>query len=164
MRRTPVISAAVVAALATGGILAVSGGAQSPGGQTINLVTKDFEHKAIDAPPLEGGPESVGRGDRFVLAAVVTDTAGTRRGNYDVVCAATRGGRKGRVVCQGAYSLKEGALHLTTVFKNTGDGSVTGAIIGGTRAYAGARGTFTSVDRPGEKGGDPSDDVITLLP
>jgi hypothetical protein len=42
-------------------------------------------------------------------------------------------------------------------------GNVTGAIVGGTGAYAGARGTFTSVDRPG---GDnaPSDDTITLLP
>lgn len=164
MRRTPVISTAVVAALATVGILAVSGGAETPDGQTINLVTKDFEYKAIDAPPLERDPESIGRGDRFVLAAVVTDTAGTRRGNFDAVCTATRGGRKGRVVCQGAYSLKEGALHLTTVYKSTGDGNASGVIIGGTRAYAGARGTFTSIDRPGEKGGDPSDDVVTLLP
>ena len=164
MQRAAVMFGAAVAALATVGVLAVSGGAQAPGGQTINLVTKNFEFKAIDAPPLERDPDSIGRGDRFVLEAVVTDTAGTRRGNFDVVCAATRGGRKGRLVCQGAYSLKEGALHLTTVFKSTGDGNVSGAIIGGTRGYAGARGTFTSIDRPGEKGGDPSDDTVTLLP
>lgn len=164
MQRAAVVFGVVVAALAAGGVLAVSGGAQAPDGQTINLVTKNFEYKAIDNPPLERNPEWIGRGDRFVLEADVTDAGGTRRGNYDVVCAATKGGSKGRVVCEGAYSLKEGALYLMTVFKNTGGGDVSGAIIGGTRAYAGARGTFTTIDRPGDKGGDPSDDTITLLP
>ena len=164
MQRAAVISGAVVAALATGGVLAVSGGAQAPEGQTINLITKNFEYKAIDAPPLESNPDFPGRGDRFVIEAVATDTAGTRRGYFDVVCTATKGGRKGRVVCEGGYSLKEGALFLTTVFKNTGAGDVTGASVGGTRAYAGARGTFTTIDRPGDRGGDPSDDTITLLP
>ena len=164
MQRAAVICGAVVAALATVGILAVSGGAEAPAEQTINLVTKNFEQKVIDAPPVERNPESIGRGDRFVLEADVVDAAGTRRGNFDVVCTATRGGSKGRLVCEGAYSLKEGALFVTTVFKNKGTGDVGGAVIGGTRAYAGARGTFTTIDRPGDQGGDPSDDTITLLP
>lgn len=164
MQRAAVVFGAVVAALAAGGVMAVSGGAQDPAGQTINLVTKNFEQKVIDAPPLERNPESIGRGDRFVLEADVVDAAGTRRGNFDVVCTATRGGSKGRLVCEGAYSLKEGAVYVTTVFRNTGTGDVSGAVIGGTRAYAGARGTFTTIDRPGDRGGDPSDDTITLLP
>ena len=165
MQRAAVVSGAVVAALATGGVLAVSGGAQAPGGQTINLVTKNFDQKLIDAPPLERDPAAIGHGDRFVLEADVTDAAGTRRGNFDVACAATKGGgSKGRIVCDGAYSLKEGALYVMTVFRNRGDGDVTGVIVGGTRAYVGARGTFRTVDRPGDKGGDPSDDTITLLP
>lgn len=164
MQRAAVVVGAVVAALATGGAVAVSGGAQAPGGETINLVTKNFEEKVIDGPPFERNPLSIGRGDRLVLEADVTDATGTRRGNFDVVCAATRGGSKGRLVCEGAYSLKEGALYLMTVFRNTGEGDVSGAIVGGTRAYAGARGTFTTIDRPGDKGGDPSDDTITLLP
>jgi hypothetical protein len=165
MQRAAVVFGAVVAASATVGVLAVSGGAQDPAGQTINLVTKNFEQKVIDAPPVERNPESIGRGDRFVLEADVVDAAGTRRGNFDVVCAATKGGgTKGRIVCDGAYSLKEGALYVMTVFRNKGDGDVSGAIVGGTRAYAGARGTWRTVDRPGERGGDPSDDTITLLP
>lgn len=165
MRRTPYVSAAVVAALATGGVLAVSGSsAQAPGGQTINLVTKNYEFKAIDVAPRERSRQSSGRGDSFVLEAVVTDSAGTRKGSFDVVCTATRGGRRGRAVCHGGYTLKEGALYLTTVFKNSDEGNVSGAIVGGTRAYAGARGTFASIDRPGETGGDPSDDTVTLLP
>ncbi len=165
MQRAAVVSATVVAALATAGVSAVSGGAQAPGEQTINLVTKNFDQKMIDAPPVERNPTSIGHGDRFVLEADVTDAAGTRRGNFDVDCTATKGGgTKGRIVCEGAYSLKEGALYVMTVFKNKGDGDVSGAIVGGTRAYVGARGTWRTVDRPGDKGGDPSDDTITLLP
>ena len=44
------------------------------------------------------------------------------------------------------------------------DDETAGAVVGGTGAYVGARGTFSSVDRPGEAGGDPSDETITLLP
>jgi len=44
------------------------------------------------------------------------------------------------------------------------EGDTAGSVVGGTRAYAGARGTFTSKDRPGEAAGDPSDDTLTLLP
>jgi hypothetical protein len=46
----------------------------------------------------------------------------------------------------------------------TPDDKVDGAVGGGNGAYGGARGTFTSIDRPGEKNGDPSDDTIVLLP
>lgn len=165
MKRTPIISAAVVAALATGGVLMVSGSsAQAPGGQTVNLVVKNYTFKPIDVPPRERNPENGGRGDSFVLSALVTDAAGVRKGTFDVVCTTTAGGRNGRSVCDGGYSLKEGAIYLTTVFKNSSEGDASGGIIGGTRAYAGARGTFVSVDRRGTAGGDPSDDTITLLP
>ena len=164
MQRKTIIAGGLVAALAMGGVLAVTGGAQTPSAQTVKLVTKNYEFKAIDVAPRERNRESIGRGDSFVISALVTDDAGARKGNFDVTCTATRGGRNGRAVCHGGYSLKEGALYLTTVFKNSDEGNVSGAVSGGTRAYAGARGTFVSVDRPGERGGDPSDDTITLLP
>jgi len=164
VHRTAIIAGSVVATLATGGLLAVNGGAQAPGGQTIKLVTKNFQFKAIDVAPRERSRESSGRGDSFVLSGVVTNEAGARTGSIDVTCTATVGGRNGRAVCDGAYSLREGAIYITTVFKNSSEGNVIGAVIGGTRAYAGARGTFASVDRPGERGGDPSDETITLLP
>ncbi len=164
MKRTPIISAAIVAALATGGVLAVSGGAQTPGGQTIKLVTKNFQFKAIDVPPRQSNPENGGRGDSFVISAVVTDAAGARKGTFDATCTTTAAGRNGRAVCHGGYSLREGALYLTTIFKNSSEGDVSGAVTGGTRAYTGARGTFVSVDRDGNAGGDPSDDTLALLP
>jgi hypothetical protein len=64
-------------------------------------------------------------------------------------------------VCTGVYALSEGELHLQA---RLAEADVHGSVVGGTGAYAGARGTFRSVDRPGEAGGDPSDDTITLLP
>jgi hypothetical protein len=165
MRRTvAIIAGSVVAALATGGVIAVSGGAQTPGGQTIQLVTKNFRFKAIDVPPRERGREPSGRGDGFVISARVTDRGGARRGTFDAKCTLTRGGRNGSALCEGAYTLSEGQIFLQARFRNSDEGDVNGAVVGGTRAYAGARGTFKTVDRPGERGGDPSDDTITLLP
>ncbi len=166
MRRATIVAGSVVAALTTGGILAISGGAQQPaGGQTLQLVTKNFRFKAIDVPPrARRNAEPSGTGDGFVISAVVTDRAGARRGSFDAKCTVTRGGRYGRALCEGAYALSEGEIFLQARFRFSDEGAVDGALVGGTRAYAGARGTFTSVDRPGEKGGDPSDDTLTLLP
>ncbi|MBA3327867.1 MAG: hypothetical protein H0T43_06155 [Solirubrobacterales bacterium] len=164
MRRISIIAGSVVAALATGGVLAVSGGAQDPDGQKLQLVTKNFRFKAIDVPPRRPGREPSGSGDNFVISAVVTNRAGARRGSFDAKCTVTRGGRNGRSLCEGVYALTEGQIFLKTRFVNSNDGDISGAITGGTRAYAGARGTLTSVDRRGEAGGDPSDDTLTLLP
>jgi hypothetical protein len=165
MRRTvAIIAGSFVAALATGGILAVSGGAQTPGGQTIQLVTKNFRFKAIDVPPRERRGQPSGRGDGFVISARVTDSAGAGRGTFDAKCTFTRGGRNGSALCEGAYTLSEGQIFVLARFRNSDEGDVNGGVVAGTRAYAGARGTFETVDRPGESGGDPSDDTITLLP
>jgi len=50
-RKAVIVIASLVAALATGAILAVGGGAQSPQGRTIELVTKNFRFKVVDNPP-----------------------------------------------------------------------------------------------------------------
>jgi hypothetical protein len=164
MQRTAVIAITVVVALVTGAVLAVSGGAQAPGGRTLQLVTKDFRFKAIDVPPRGRGREPSGSGDGFVISGSVTDRAGARRGSFDAVCTVSRGGRNGRSVCEGVYALSEGEIFLQARLSFSDEGDADGAVVGGTRAFAGARGTFTTVDRPGEGGGDPSDDTITLLP
>ena len=64
-------------------------------------------------------------------------------------------------VCEGVFSLPTGDLYAAAKLSN--GRTTTGAITGGTRAYAGASGTFKSVTR---SGGDnaPSDTTITLLP
>jgi len=52
----------------------------------------------------------------------------------------------------------------STSARLSADDTTSGVVVGGSGAYLGARGTFTSVDRPGEANGDPSDDTIKLLP
>ena len=169
-RKAVLVISSLVAVLATGAILAVSGGAQAPGGRTLELVTKNFSFKVVDNPPRSrsrNGEPVFGAGDAFAISALVTNRAGARRGRFDGACTITKGGRRGSAVCQGVYALAEGEIHLLARFSfadEGDDGDVAGSIVGGTRAYAGARGTFTTKDRPGEAGGDPSDDTLTLLP
>ena len=148
--------------LAGAGTLAVSGGAQQPPGETIQLVSKSGTFKFIDVAPRGRGPESGGAGDQFLFSAVLTTRAGKRVGRLDARCTITKGGAKTSGVCEGVYALAEGDIHLLARLKPEDD--VTGAVVGGTGRYAGARGTFGSKDRPGDANGDPSDETITLLP
>ena len=164
MNRTLIAAGSVVAVLATGGVLAVSGGAQAPGGQTIRLITKNYVAKMIDTPPRRG-EGSFGSGDRFVSSAYVVNAAGRKRGTFDADCAVTRGGF-GRFVCDGVYVLSEGHIFVQMRFSFVTlekQAATEGAVVGGTRAYAGARGTFTTLARPDDED-DAADDVITLLP
>jgi len=163
MRRTAVLAGSVAIALASGGVLAVTGGAETaPSGTTLQYVTKGGIFKFVDAAPRAKGEEDASSGDAFLLSIGVYSTSGKRVGSVDAHCSFTRGGRRSRGVCTGIYDLPDGELHLSARLR--ADDTVAGAVVGGTGAYVGARGTFKSVDRPGEAGGDPSDDTITLLP
>jgi len=83
-------------------------------------------------------------------------------GSLDARCSFTRGGQRMRGVCTGIYDLPDGEIHLSA--RLSADETTSGVVVGGSGAYLGARGTFTSVDRPGEANGDPSDDTVKLLP
>lgn len=167
MQRTgAIIAASVVAALAVGGVLAAGGGAQTPGGITIKLVTKNCSYNVIDVPPRmrkRNGQPSGGDGNAGVCQ--VFKAAGGRAGRLDYSCVSTQVGKRiGASLCQTAYTLAGDELHA--VARPHDDDRAAGVIVGGTGAYAGARGTFTSKDRAGanERNGYPKDDVITLLP
>jgi len=171
MRRTVLAAGSVIAALLTGGVLAVSGGAQATSGRTIALVTKDFHVKTTDVPPrgLERG--SFGSGDNFLSSGRVFSPAGARRGAFDARCTITRGGSIARLLCDGVYALKEGHIFIQMRFSFTSLSDMPkptqGAVVGGTRAYAGARGTFTTgelTEEDEDDSGDGSEDIITLLP
>jgi hypothetical protein len=163
MKRTTVLATAVAGALATAGVLAVSGGAaQAPSPTTINLVSKNCRYKIVDNAPKitrRGGP---GPGDGFGIACRVENAAGALQGTLDATGTITRGGKSFTGPAEGIYKLGDGEIYLMARLNSSNDTS--GVVVGGTGAYTGARGTFTSVDRPGTAGGDPSDDTITLLP
>ena len=167
MNRTTAVGLTAAAVLASGGVLAASGGAQSTEGQTIKLVTKNFHYGFVDNPPkIRGRTGTPGPGDVIALTGIATDPGGKRLGSLDAAVTVTKGGRSGWAVGMGAYKLADGEIHLMirTSTREAEQTTESGSVVGGTGAYAGARGTFTSVDRKGTAGGDPSDDTITLLP
>lgn len=162
MRRMSVLLAASIAALGAGGIAATTGGAQDGAGETIRLVSKGGSFKFIDEPPKSRGGEDTTAGDRFLLTVPLSRPGDGRVGTLDAECTFTKGGsRRLRGICEGAYSLKGGEIFILA---RLADETTTGAVVGGTGDYVGARGTFRSKDRPGRKNGDPSDDTIVLLP
>ena len=99
-------------------------------------------------------------GDLIVFTNPLADAAGQRVGRLHATCTATVGNRnfeKATMTCSAAMTLRDGTLMVQA---NTSPGSdtTTGAVVGGTGAYAGARGVLVS-----KQGRSGSDDVITLL-
>ena len=163
MKRTAVLATTAVGALATAAVLAVSGAADSPGGSTIKVVSKNCRFKLVDnAPKITKRDQNPGAGDGFGIACRVENEAGVLQGTLDATGTITRGGKSFTGPAEGIYKLGDGEIYLMARLNSSNDTS--GVVVGGNGAYTGARGTFTSIDRPGTKGGDPSDDTITLLP
>ena len=162
MQRTAVISATVAAALASGAVLAVSGGAQTPARSTIHLVTKNCSIKYFDVAPRSlARPFRPGAADTVSLVCRAENAAGVGQGNVHASGQYTRGGRLAAGVTHGLYRLNDGEVYFLA--KLSASANTSGAVVGGTGAYAGARGTFKSIARPGQRFGGVADDTITLL-
>jgi hypothetical protein len=147
---------AVVIAIVVGG----SAPAQTPTGTTLTFKepARGGQFKFIDNPP-RARHHKPGLGDEFVFNNSLQGTDGTPAGQVSAHCALTRTTKRdGVFVCTGIAELKDGLLFLDA--RSTVNGSTTsGAVTGGTGAYANARGTFTSTDH---KDGS-SDDTIQLV-
>jgi hypothetical protein len=145
----------VVVALAAIAVIAVvaSSGAQAPGAQTLVLEEGGGREKFIDHPPKSRGKTSTG--DALVLSNSLT---GSKNGSIQAVCTVVVAGLRPAFLCQGVAHLNDGDLLLEARFKDREDATVvSGAITGGTGAYANARGTFTSQDN---KGGVSTDTFV----
>src|SRR4051812_26962508 len=146
-----------IAAVAVFAIVA-SSGAQAPGPQTLVLKeqSKGSKFTFVDAArPFSKKRPSMG--DYFVFTSPVSDAAGARQGELEVQCTITKASKKVSQevdLCQGVVNLKTGDIFLSARVKGEGT-NVTGAVTGGTGAYANARGTFTSI-------GDPATDTLTF--
>jgi hypothetical protein len=162
-RALPLAAAGLVAAALAAPVLAQSSG----GGQTLTMhqLNKGSRFDYIDNAPRNKNPRRrpvFSVGDQFALASPLADGSG-RIGELRVTCVITKktlagnSFNPGHPLCSGAFVLKSGALFASTV--DDGAKETSGAIVGGTGAYAGARGTFTSTTT---KAG--ADVVINLLP
>jgi len=158
-----ILAAVALAALAAIALLVGPGAsAQSPGGRPISVTELEkgstFKHVRNTK---SASRQSNLLGDLIVFTNPLADAAGKVAGRLHAVCVTTTGASnflKSKLTCDGVMALAGGTMTLQTI---TGPGSptTTGAITGGTGAYANARGVFVSTER--RNGG--SDDTITLV-
>ena len=156
------ILAAILAlgALAAAFLLGPGASAQSPAGRTITLTELEkgstFKH-VRNTKTKSSRANSLG--DVIVFTNPLADASGKVVGKLHANCATTVGARnflKSSMTCSGVLVLRDGTLSFQAAFKVSAS-TVTGAVTGGTGAYANARGTFVSKDDRGN-----SQDTITL--
>ena len=164
---------AVVAATALVGGLALlpaSGGAQTPGATTLSLFEADAgaRFQIVDNAPRSPVRNPGSRrfrfslGDQFVFSNPLLDRrGGTRVGTLYVNAVVVKGRtfRDAVVLGEVVWALNDGSQITGQGTFSFADDTAEVAIVGGTRTYAGARGSATSQT---VRGG--SQDTLTLLP
>jgi hypothetical protein len=162
MKRPAVILSAALAATVIAGILTTSGAAQVPGERTFKIIEgSGGTFNLIDNPPKARNRRNprFSPGDAFVFTSPLFNEANKRIGTLHVHCTLTRGGTFARVrgQCNATYALRDGTLAVSAVLRGE-DAAI--AVIGGTGAYEGARGSITDRDLPRGR----TEDTVHLLP
>jgi hypothetical protein len=156
--RIKLLGAALVAVLATLALSAVAGASTKV--TTFHLVEVSQSFHFVDTPPLGGQQAPPSAGDQFVFVSKLETKSGKHAGMLYVTCTEVTGGKDAVASCVGNFALAGGALTASAVIHGEGGGPSSIAILGGTKAYAGMRGTVLSVPRG--KDGNRSDDTFTL--
>jgi hypothetical protein len=162
MRRVATLATVAVAATVIAGILTSGGAAQAPGERTFKIIEgSGGTFKFIDNAPKARNPRNprLSVGDVFLFTSPLFNEADKRIGRLHVYCVVTRGGRFRRSTsqCSGTYALRDGTLAASAVLRGE---DATIAVIGGTGAYEGARGSITDRDLPRGR----TESTVHLLP
>jgi hypothetical protein len=118
----------------------------------------------VDHPPKspKGGAERrLSKDDTLVITNPLRDTSNRPIGRVRATCAITKAGGfdKAAADCLGVFEMKAGKLYVTLPLEFAST-TANGTVLGGTGAYAGLRGTWTSVQhRDGS-----ATDTFTLAP
>ena len=152
------VSAAVVAAIAL-----AAGGGTTAKGITIHLVEKSQSFNFVDNPPSGAQTHIASAGDFFVLSSNLLTTGGGHAGELYAECVSATGGKNNVSVCNGVFRLAGGQLDLMTSIRGQGGKVTKIAVVGGTGAYEGARGSIVSVSN-GPNSPISHDTVHLLLP
>jgi hypothetical protein len=159
-KRLLVALLALPALVATVVSLASGASAQSAGERTLSFKELEkggtFTHIRNTKPK---SPRANLEGDLIVFTNRLAAASGQVVGRLHVSCATTIGARnfmKSVLTCSGVMVLRDGTLTLQTVVSPSVS-VTTGAITGGSGAYAGAQGTFVSKEAQGG-----SQDTISL--
>ena len=165
MRRLVVLAAAAIAASVGVGILTAAGGAQAPGERTFKLIEEEGTFGFVDNPPRARSRRnpSLSAGDTVAITSRLFDEANRRVGTLHAVCTVTRAGRnfaRASLHCSGTFLLRDGTLALSVTFRGAEAAQAGVAVVGGTGAYEGARGSVSSRGLPGDR----TEDTVHLLP
>ena len=129
---------------------------------TFKEVDKGSTFAFIDNPPkAKGKSHRPSAGDAFVISTPLSDNAGKHIGRLQAQCTITKPGKTDSTtaaICFGAFTFKNGVLDVMVSMSNLNSKTTAGGVLGGTGAYAGARGTFVAKQT---KSGN--DDTVTLL-
>jgi hypothetical protein len=161
MKKLLVLTAAAGAAVAM--VVITSTGSAQPGARTITVIEKDRSEKQdyVDNPPrgTKRHP-ALSVGDLFTLTGPLFDQA-KPVGELDAAFTTLKGSKyinRLKLVGHGAFNLQYGSIVFEGIFGGR-DAVVHLAVLGGTEAYEGARGSVTITQT---KTG--SVDAIHLLP
>lgn len=154
--------AALAAAIGAFAVANVFAG--SAGERTIRLVERGGTFGFVDnAPTGNERTKLISAGDFSAGTVKLYDESGRRAGSLHIVCIATVSGQEvqAKFQCNGTAQLADGTLAISALSERRADQDVDHiAVVGGTGAYRGARGTMTTTPRSGNTSGD----VIHLLP
>jgi hypothetical protein len=141
------------AGLAVLGLGAAPASAQAPIFAIPSLVFREVSKTStfafVDNPPRSSNPRRprFSPGDAFVISVPLTKDR-RPRGSLHASCtitAASKDPNRAPALCYGVFSFREGQVAVIASLPNLDAKTTSGVVVGGTRAYAGARGTFTSV-------------------
>jgi hypothetical protein len=159
--RAPALLLAALALIGAATTLRSSASAQSPTTRTLTLKELDrgatFTHIRNTKT---ASTRANSQGDVLAFTNPVADSSGQRVGMLSAACTTTTGASnflKSTLTCLVVLELRDGTLTLQAN-SSPGATTTTGAVTGGTGAYANARGVFTS--KQAARGG--ADDTITL--
>jgi hypothetical protein len=118
----------------------------------------------VDHPPKspKGGTERrLSKDDTLVITNPLRDTSNRPIGRVRVTCAVTKAGSfdKAAADCLGVFQMKAGKIYVTLPL-DFASSTTNGTVLGGTGAYAGLRGTWTSVQHQDGS----ATDTFTLAP
>ena len=155
MRHRTIALAALPVALAGAALAGPPGTAHPQAATTLTLVEREGSAHFIDNPPRHGKRRPPSIGDQLILTGVDYDASGRKRlGRSYLSC--TFVGRN-TMSCAGTIDLVDGQLSIQGVARDQTATVV--AVTGGTRRFAGARGTM-SVTGAGQR----ETAIITLQP
>jgi hypothetical protein len=161
MSRKPFLAALVVAVFASVVFATVSlaaGGSKRTTGTTMRLIEQDQSFNFVPVGQREGNIAKPG--DLATFTNYLTTMTGKRVGRTYASCVATTGGKNPALQCTGTFVLPAGTLTGSALIQAGGKSVQRIAILGGTGAYEGARGSILSVPKTQKT----SIDTVHLLP